>query len=390
MARRTNGSQTSLRRANKANLLESIHKFGAMTQIELAEITGLSTGTVSTQVHQLVEEGKLETHNTIRNGRRATLVALSHDQGLGVGLSITRRDLFLVIIDYSKDIIAEHRLPLPPKHKTDTTLERAIRLINETLENAGTDASEIVGIGVALGAPVDFHAQTVAIPGILPGWDGIDIRTPLTTAFHVPVMVDNDANAAAICEARMGAALGKQNFVYIGTNDGVGSGIMVNGDIMHGVTGLAGEIGHIQVDPLGSICSCGNRGCLNTIVDEARLVSLLSVTHGNMTMEDLVQTANAGDPGCRRVIADAAVRIGTVASDLCISVDPEMVVVGGSLAMSGDTFIEPFSETLQRLLFPNALTPIQVLAAQYPDSGSALGAAMMVIELAEKKKLLQG
>ena len=104
-----------------------------MTQIELAEITGLSTGTVSTQVHQLVEEGKLETHNTIRNGRRATLVALSHDQGLGVGLSITRRDLFLVIIDYSKDIIAEHRLPLPPKHKADTTLERAIRLINETL-----------------------------------------------------------------------------------------------------------------------------------------------------------------------------------------------------------------------------------------------------------------
>lgn len=203
-------------------------------------------------------------------------------------------------------------------------------------------------------------------------------------------MVDNDANAAAICEARMGVALGKQNFVYIGTNDGVGSGIMVNGDIMHGVTGLAGEIGHIQVDPLGSICSCGNRGCLNTIVDEARLVSLLSVTHGNMTMEDLVQTANAGDPGCRRVIADAAVRIGTVASDLCISVDPEMVVVGGSLAMSGDTFIEPFSETLQRLLFPNALTPIQVLAAQYPDSGSALGAAIMVIELAEKKKLLQG
>lgn len=379
-----------MRRANKANLLESIHKFGAMTQIELAEITRLSTGTVSTQVHQLVEEGKLETHNTIRNGRRATLVALSHDQGLGVGLSITRRDLFLVIIDYSKDIIAEHRLPLPPKHKADTTLERAIRLINETLENAGTDAGEIVGIGVALGAPVDFHAQTAAIPGILPGWDGIDIRTPLTTAFHVPVMVDNDANAAAICEARMGAALGKQNFVYIGTNDGVGSGIMVNGDIMHGVTGLAGEIGHIQVDPLGSICSCGNRGCLNTIVDEARLVSLLSVTHGNMTMEDLVQTANAGDPGCRRVIADAAVRIGTVASDLCISVDPEMVVVGGSLAMSGDTFIEPFSETLQRLLFPNALTPIQVLAAQYPDSGSALGAAIMVIELAEKKKLLQG
>ena len=99
MARRTNGSQASLRRANQASLLESIHRFGAMTQVELAEITGLSTTTVSTQVHQLVQEGKLETRNTVRNGRRATLVALARKQGLGVGLSITRRDLIVVVAD---------------------------------------------------------------------------------------------------------------------------------------------------------------------------------------------------------------------------------------------------------------------------------------------------
>lgn len=109
-----------------------------------------------------------------------------------------------------------------------------------------------------------------------------------------------------------------------------------------------------------------------------------------MTLEDLVRLANDGDPGCRRVIADTAVRIGTVAGDLCISVDPEMVVVGGNLAMSGDTFIEPFSETLQRLLFPNALTPIRVCAAAHPDYGAALGAAIMAIEVVEKRSLLQG
>lgn len=361
-----------------------------MTQVELAEITGLSTTTVSTQVHQLVQEGKLETRNTVRNGRRATLVALARKQGLGVGLSITRRDLIVVVADYAKDVIARRRLPLPAKHKADTTLERAVRLVNEMLENAGADAGEVVGVGVAVGAPVDYRAQTVAVPGILPGWNGVDIRGPLATAFHVPVVVDNDANAAAVCEGRVGAVAGRQNFVYIGTNDGVGAGIMVNGDILHGVTGLAGEIGHIQVDPLGSICSCGNRGCLNTIVDETRLVSLLSVTHGNMTLEDLVRLANDGDPGCRRVIADTAVRIGTVAGDLCISVDPEMVVVGGNLTMSGDTFIEPFSETLQRLLFPNALTPIRVCAAAHPDYGAALGAAIMAIEVVEKRSLLQG
>lgn len=139
MATRLFGSQTSLREANRANLLSSIHKFGAMTQVELAEVTSLSTATVSTLVHQLVDEGQLETKSTIRNGRRATLVRLAHNQGLGIGLWIAQRELKLAVVDFAKSIIAEHMLPLPLGHKADTTLERAIQLINETMTNIDAD-----------------------------------------------------------------------------------------------------------------------------------------------------------------------------------------------------------------------------------------------------------
>ena len=187
MATRLFGSQTSLREANRANLLASIHKFGAMTQVELAEVTGLSTATVSTLVHQLVDEDQLETKSTVRNGRRATLVTLARHQGLGVGLWIARRHLTLSIVDFSKSIIAEHTLPLPLGHKADTTLERAMLLINETLSSIDAEASELVGIGVAVAAPVATSDHTIAIPGILPGWDGVDITSPLRTAFNVPV-----------------------------------------------------------------------------------------------------------------------------------------------------------------------------------------------------------
>ena len=214
MATRLFGSQTSLREANRANLLASIHKFGAMTQVELAEVTGLSTATVSTLVHQLVDEDQLETKSTVRNGRRATLVTLARHQGLGVGLWIARRHLTLSIVDFSKSIIAEHTLPLPLGHKADTTLERAMLLINETLSSIDAEASELVGIGVAVAAPVATSDHTIAIPGILPGWDGVDITSPLRTAFNVPVYVDNDANFAAYGESRMGVAAGKRNFVW--------------------------------------------------------------------------------------------------------------------------------------------------------------------------------
>lgn len=357
--------------------------------VELAEVTGLSTATVSTLVHQLVDEDQLETKSTVRNGRRATLVTLARHQGLGVGLWIARRHLTLSIVDFSKSIIAEHTLPLPLGHKADTTLERAMLLINETLSSIDAEASELVGIGVAVAAPVATSDHTIAIPGILPGWDGVDITAPLRTAFNVPVYVDNDANFAAYGESRMGVAAGKRNFVYISANDGVGAGIVINGEIMHGVTGLAGEIGHIQVDPLGAICSCGNRGCLDTVVAENRLVQLLSVTHGNMTLDDLVSFANEGDPGCRRIIADAAVRIGQVAADLCISVDPEVIVLGGKLAMTGDVFIQPFNEALQRMLFPDAVAPIDVLVSSHPDDNCALGGALCAIEFSVRNDVSQ-
>ena len=211
----------------------------------------------------------------------------------------------------------------------------------------------------------------------------------MRTAFNVPVYVDNDANFAAYGESRMGVAAGKRNFVYISASDGVGAGIVINGEIMHGVTGLAGEIGHIQVDPLGAICSCGTRGCLDTVVAENRLVQLLSVTHGNMTLDDLVSFANEGDPGCRRIIADAAVRIGQVAADLCISVDPEVIVLGGKLAMTGDVFIQPFNEALQRMLFPDAVAPIDVLVSSHPNDNCALGGALCAIEVSVRNDASQ-
>ncbi|OZG48967.1 ROK family transcriptional regulator [Bombiscardovia coagulans] len=380
MAHRLFGSQTSLREANRVLLLDTIRRFGAMTQIELAENTGLSTATVSNLVRQMSDQGLLETSVTTHNGRRATLVMLTRQKGIGAGLYIGRRDMRLEIIDSSHTILSEHNLPLPNHHKPDTTIERAVILIGETLTSIGARADELVGLDIALGAPVDCRTHQLAIPGILKGWDNQDVKGAFAEALNVPVNVDNDANYAALVELRLGAATGKRHFVYVQANDGVGAGIVMNSEIWRGTTGLAGEIGHVQVDPLGDICICGNRGCLNTVVNENRLVSLLSVTHGAMNMESLVGSVNKGDPGCRRIVADAAIRIGNVVADLCNAVDPQVVILGGMLSATGSVFLDPLQETLQRMLFPDAMVPMEVLPARYPITGSALGAAMMAVD----------
>lgn len=137
------GSHKSLREANKAKLLDSLYKFGAMTQVELAELTGLSAGTISTLVRQMADEGELTTSNTIRNGRRATQVELARQEGVSIGLTISTRQLHLVILDFTRASLGEHTLPLAFGHKPDDTLHRAMRLINETLTTIGAQPMKL-------------------------------------------------------------------------------------------------------------------------------------------------------------------------------------------------------------------------------------------------------
>lgn len=239
------GSQTSLREANRSALLSYIRRFGAITQIELAEATGLSTATVSTLVRQLVKEGRLYTENTIHNGRRATLVALARRKGISAGLKISRHSLDLIFIDYELNIIAERTLLLPKQHIPDATLERATLLINETLSNINASAKELIAIGVSITAPIDKRTKTIAIPGIMPHWNNFDIISYLQSVFNIPVTLDNDANCCAVWESRTGSVTKTTDFIYINTDDGAGASIMADGKIWRGVTGMAGEIGHI-------------------------------------------------------------------------------------------------------------------------------------------------
>ena len=388
MATRLFGSQTSLREANRANLLASIHKFGAMTQVELAEVTGLSTATVSTLVHQLVDEDQLETKSTVRNGRRATLVTLARHQGLGVGLWIARRHLTLSIVDFSKSIIAEHTLPLPLGPKADTTLERAMLLINETLSSIDAEASELVGIGVAVAAPVATSDHTIAIPGILPGWDGVDITSPLRTAFNVPVYVDNDANFAAYGESRMGVAAGKRNFVYISASDGVGAGIVINGEIMHGVTGLAGEIGHIQVDPLGAICSCGNRGCLERIVGENALgeraaacgLDVSALAGRKLLYSDVGAMAQNGDVHARALIRGLAQDLAWGISNLISLFNPSLIIIGGTGVKLGPWFLSDLCTALSHMGFREFVSRVRMQYSQLGLDAELTGAAQYYID----------
>ena len=323
------GSQSSLREANRALIVDTIKRYGGLTQVELVAATGLSPATISTIVKELLGGGIVDTQNTTRSGRRAQMVTLARRVGLVAGVQFGHRHLKVALGDFGRTIVAEQQMPLPVDHRSDTGLDRAALLVVELLESVGAPIEELLPIGLGVPAPGDASTGEISAPATVRGWGGPQLAQVMSERLARPVVVDNDANVAALAEHELGAARGFQDVVYVRASYSTGAGIILNGHLHRGFAGTAGEIGHVQVDPSGSICRCGNRGCLDTVVSSTAMLDLLRGSHGDLTLRDLVAKGIAGDLGCRRVLADAGDRIGSVVAMLAGTLNPQLVVLGG-------------------------------------------------------------
>jgi predicted NBD/HSP70 family sugar kinase len=201
----------------------------------------------------------------------------------------------------------------------------------------------------------------------------------------IPVMVDNDANLGALAEAAFGAGRDAGDMIYLKVSSGIGAGLILNGRLYRGSSGLAGELGHVLVDPDGIVCRCGNRGCLETVAATGALVDLLRRSHGeDLTTEAMLEAARGGDLGCRRVVHDAGRALGQVVATLLNVLNPELLVVGGDLAGAGDLLLDGVRESVGRAALPEAARRAEVVAGVLGDRAQVLGALALVVSEADR------
>jgi predicted NBD/HSP70 family sugar kinase len=378
--RATPGSQSSLREANRARIVDAIKHFGAITQVELAGATGLSTATISTIVKELVAAGVLMTAPVSRSGRRAQQVSLARQLGMVAGVHFSQRMLRIELADMAGTVVAEQHMPLPHEHRVDTGMDRAARLIQDMVEAVGGRPEELLGIGVAVSAPVDVRTGMLSASGILRGWDEVDIPTSFSRRIGKPVWIDNDANLAIVSEQRYGAAQGCNAAVFLYVGHGVGAGLLVDGRLVRGQSGMAGEIGHIRVVENGRVCTCGNRGCLETVVNSTVLVETLRATHGNLALRDIIAKALAGDVGCTRVLADSAEYVGVALAALCNVFNPQRVVVGGELGAAGEIILAPLRTAAARASLSSQFTTLEVVQSSLGAAAEVRGAVALALD----------
>ncbi|KHL01641.1 ROK family transcriptional regulator [Sinomonas humi] len=378
--RRTPGSQTSLREANRARIIDVIKKYGGLTQVELAGATGLSPATVSNIVKELSTSGVLHTTQSIRSGRRAQRVTLAHTLGLVVGVHFSARHMRIALADVANTVVTENHMPLARDHRADNELDRVSLLLTDMLESVEASREEVLAVGLALPAPYDRRTGTIARGGIMRGWDGVEIADSLARRLQRPVYVDNAANLAALAEARHGAARGKRNAVTLEIGDGIGAGLLLNGQLFRGAHGVAGEFGHFTVRQNGALCRCGNRGCLETVASGPAIIEVLRDHLGSLNLGDVVVQAMSGDARCIRAIADAGRHIGLAAANLCNLLDPERIVVGGELSRAGELLLGPLRHAVESSIIVGEDLVPDIVQAQLGLRAATLGAIAYAVD----------
>lgn len=360
---------------SRVAVLTALRHAGELTQVEIVAATGLTAGTVSTVVSGLIDDGLVRVRDVVRTGRRARAVSLAGPGGPLIGVHCYLDHVRVLLDPGDGRAIQESVRPLPDGHRAEVAATATRELIADLLTTADIDPGSVLRVAVGIPAPVEVRTGRVGGAGVRDGW-GTVVATP--GAFGSwPVDVDNEGNLSALAEARLGAGRGHGTVVQVSLSQGVSGGIVHDGELVHGRTGTAGELGHLTIDPHGPVCSCGNRGCLQVYTGSHAITGLLAASHGQLTVAEVLDLAAQGDPGCRRVLSDVGRHLGTAMASVCTVLDPDVLVVGGALSRAGDLLLDPLREVLAERTAVTSGAVVEVVAGVLGAAAPARGALLL-------------
>lgn len=318
---------------NRRVVLEAVRLTGPISRAEIARATSLSPQTVSNIARELESLGLLrdDGRRRVKRGQPPKDLTINPDGGYTVGLQIDRQHLIAVLVNLTgeilqrRDIVVENPVP-------EEALPLMAAVVEDIVAQSQLARERIFGVGVVMPGPFEVDGLTSVGPTTLPGWSGVDVGASLTARLGLPVLVENDAMAAAVGERFYGAARDLQHFFYLFIGTGLGSGMILEGQPYKGAWGNAGEIGHMIVVPGGRPCPCGNQGCLEQYVSlHAAFAALHEAGKPAHSAEDVRRLYDHGDPDLERWIDLAADQLRNAITSIENLFDPQSILLGGYL-----------------------------------------------------------
>jgi predicted NBD/HSP70 family sugar kinase len=382
--RRTQGvSSEVVRDINRRLILNLIRTRHLISRADLARISGLQRSTVSLIVEQLIEERWVLEGPTGRlpRGRRPTFLRLN-DERVIIAVDIRPLQSILALANANGRFLFQEVLPTSPDPKG--TMPALIRSIQRLIQN--NQKVKVEGVGISLPGRYDHKSDRLVFAPNLK-WPDIDIRTPIAKATGLDVTVENAANACALAAVWFDRMEECRNFVTVTISEGIGTGIWANGQLVRGLNGMAGEFGHVPLDPKGPPCSCGGRGCWEVFASNRAAVREYlesgalepEAIAGEFTFQDLLRRADQGDKRAATALETMAQYVGRGMRMIVAGMAPERIVVVGDLTKSWRLFGPIIEAEVQAQVLPGGGMPKLIPA--YEDGMARLrGTVALVLQ----------
>ncbi|MFI6409596.1 ROK family protein [Streptomyces sp. NPDC050548] len=366
-----------------SQVFTTVLSHGPLTRLEVARRAGLSAAAVTKAVRPLIGAGYL-TEGADEDappalGRPANLVRVDGGRALFIGVKVTGDEIIGVLTDLCCRIRVARHVPL-----TDRDPREVLASIADLTQELRTEADElgiqVVGLGLAVSGDVDRGEGVVRYSPFLE-WRDVPLAELAAMTTGLPVTVDNDVRALTVAEQWFGAGAGLTDFAVVTVGAGIGCGLVVHGRVVAGAHGVAGEIGHVVVDPAGPRCHCGNRGCVEAIAGDAAIVARVREVTGVQVADTLeaVALAHRGDAGAREVYARAGEAIGRGIATVANLLGPERVIISGEGLAAYDLFAEQIRDSFAEAAFGSAAR-CDVRTRPLPFDEWARGAAATAIQ----------
>lgn len=311
-----------------------------------------------------------------------------------IGIDVGGTNVKIALVDGEGKIIYSNSVPTYAQMGYEYTVNNIKQAIRDLMKETNTDTKEIEGIGFDFPGQVDYKTGVVKLAPNIPGWVNVPIAQMIEEEFNIPTRIDNDVRCAALGELKFGAGKGCENFVCITVGTGIGSGLVINGQLVRGAANAAGEIGHIKLQMNGGpICGCGDTGCLEAFASGPSIVAMaqeylkggkstkfreMAGADGEITPYIVAKAAEAGDPVAKRIFEIVGTYIGMGLVSVINLLNPEKVIIGGGVAAAGDLLLAPIRKTVKERAMVVAGNSVEIVPAQLGNSAGVIGASMLV------------
>ncbi|MGW6139410.1 ROK family protein [Streptomyces sp. NPDC055144] len=370
-------------------VLTEILKRGPIPRIEVAQRTGLSQTAVTKAVARLTEQGLISAHDHRRSsapGRPVQPLSVQAQAALAIGITVRVDEIFGVATTLRAEVLQSIHRPLASTVPA-AVADSVASVIDALLADLGPDAERVLGAGVAVSGEVDSASGIVRTSPRL-NWRDVPLRELVHERQGLPVYVDNDVRALSIAEEWFGIGVDVNSFAILTIGAGIGCGLYVNGDVVAGDHGVAGEIGHLPLGPSDLLCTCGRHGCVETVASSSAIIQAIRAAKQDplLTMREAVALARDGDAEARGAFERAGSVLGLALATVANLVGPGSILVAGESVTNYDLFGVRLREAFEAHAFGSA-GDCTIVAKSHTFEDWARGSAASAIQALVEGKL---